>query len=93
MGYNNGTKTISHGGNGMPGLLIKKLPPILHERLKARARRNARSMSAEVIVILERALGPGAGPPPIEVVDGMRVRGARTLTDALIDEGRRRGRP
>ena len=53
----------------MPGLLIKNLPKKIHERLKERARVNRRSMSAEVIVILERVLGVRSRPPTLEEID------------------------
>lgn len=77
----------------MPGLLIKDLPNHVHARLKARAAVHRRSMSREALVILERALGDGAGPPTLEEIDAMRVRGTRLLTQDLIDEARESGRP
>ncbi|MBI2566407.1 MAG: Arc family DNA-binding protein [Candidatus Schekmanbacteria bacterium] len=47
----------------MPGLLIKNLPDEIHRRLKNRALENRRSLSAEVIVILEDALCHRGGRP------------------------------
>ena len=40
----------------MPGLVIKDLPAKLHRKLKERAARHRRSMTKEVLVVLERAL-------------------------------------
>jgi len=50
----------------MAALLIKNLPPALHESLRARAERNRRSMTQEVLTIIERTLN-GAEPmvPPV----------------------------
>jgi len=77
----------------MPGLLIKDLPDDLHRRLKARASARGRSMSREVMVILAEALEDRAGPPTLAEVDGLRVRGRRPLTQDLLDEARKTGRP
>ena len=77
----------------MPGLAIKNLPRQLHARLKRRAKANRRSLSSEVVAILERALDDRAGPPTLAEVDAMRVRGARPLTDELIESARTQGRP
>lgn len=40
----------------MPELHVRNLPPELHERLRAQATADGRSMSAEAIVLLRRAL-------------------------------------
>jgi len=40
----------------MSALLIKNMPPELHERLRRRAAEHHRSMNREVIAILEREL-------------------------------------
>jgi plasmid stability protein len=49
----------------MASLLIKNVPPELHARLQETARRNHRSMTKQVIAILEVALGqePTELPP------------------------------
>jgi plasmid stability protein len=52
----------------MAALLIKNMPPPLHERLRRCAVRHHRSMNGEVIAILERELErPEAMelPPPV----------------------------
>jgi plasmid stability protein len=77
----------------MPGLLIKDLPADLHRRLKARAGARGRSMSREAVAILAVALEDRAGPPTLDEVDRLRVRGRRPLTQDLLDEARGTGRP
>lgn len=52
----------------MAALLIKNMPPALHERLRTRAAEHHRSMNREVIAILERELDRAATaelPPPV----------------------------
>jgi len=72
----------------MASLMIRDLPVDLHERLKERARANRRSLNKEALVILEEALGAGGWPPSIEELDKLRVRGARLLTQEMLDEAR-----
>lgn len=53
----------------MSALLIKNMPPPLHERLRQRAAIHHRSMNREVIAILERELESPAAtalPPPVK---------------------------
>ena len=53
----------------MSALLIKNLPPPLHERLRRRAAAHHRSMNREVIAILERELDrPTAAEQPPAVI-------------------------
>lgn len=72
----------------MPGLVIKDLPAKLHRKLKERAARSHRSMTKEVLAIIERALGeetaPPKAPPPF--------KGRFALTDEFIARARREGR-
>jgi len=77
----------------MASLMIRDIPVELHDRLKERAKANRRSLNKEALVILETALGCGAWPPSIEEIDRLRVRGARPLTQELLDEARENGRP
>ncbi len=44
----------------MVTLTIRNVPEVLHARLKARARANHRSLSAEAIACLEEAIRPGS---------------------------------
>jgi len=76
----------------MAGLMIRELPPALHLRLKARAASNHRSLSGEVLVILEEALSLRVEQRDITAVDRLRVRGKRKLTQGLLDRGREEGR-
>jgi len=72
----------------MPGLVIKDLPAKLHRKLKEQAIRHHRSMTKEVLAVLERALSeadrPQEVPPPF--------KGSFALTDEFIDQARRAGR-
>ena len=55
----------------MSALLIKNMPPPLHDRLRHRAAVHHRSMNREVIAILERELeSPTATelPPPVKTL-------------------------
>ncbi len=57
----------------MPALLIKNIPPNLHERLRQRAAAHHRSMNREIISILERELeldltATTELPPPIKTL-------------------------
>lgn len=72
----------------MPGFVIKELPEPLHRKLKQQAARHHRSMTKEVIAVLEQALEAYApqeeAPPPF--------RGRFALTDSFLDQARREGR-
>jgi plasmid stability protein len=72
----------------MTGLVIKELPAGLHRKLKQRAARHRRSMTKEVLAVLERAVGeearPQAAPAPF--------KGRVALTDGFIARARRQGR-
>ncbi len=71
----------------MPGIVIRDLPPVLHERLRAEAQRHHRSMNKEVVTILEEALGKNTErtyPPPVKL--------AIPLTDAFLNKAKRWGR-
>ncbi len=77
----------------MPSVLVKNIPEELHRRLKERAAHNRRSLNSELLVILESAVADTAGPPPLEVVDRLRIAGSGPLTDAILGEARSTGRP
>lgn len=72
----------------MPGLVIKDFPPELHRKLKEQATRHHRSMTKEVVALLEQALGQGPRreefPPPF--------KGRFPVTDEFIDRAKREGR-
>ncbi len=71
----------------MPALLIKDIPPEVHEWLKREAERNRRSMTQQAIVVLEermRRFRAVRFPPPAKT---------RTiLTAEFIDRAKREGR-
>jgi len=71
----------------MRGIVIRELPPALHERLKQEAQRHHRSMAKKVLTILEDALGkcmPQTYSPPVKL--------AVPLTDAFINKAIHWGR-
>jgi len=72
----------------MVGLVIKNLPPELHQKLKERARRHHRSMMKEALTILEQALEGQMNlkevPPP--------YKGKFEMTDDFLDRAKREGR-
>ena len=67
-------------------ILIKDVPPELHERLREAAARDHRSLNKEVIALLEAALSerPASLPPPIKP--------AFPLTQDWLDQVRAHGR-
>ena len=74
----------------MPG--IKDVPKDLHQKLKARAEANRRSLSREALTILEGSLDDRAGRATLEEIDRARIRGAKPLPQSVIDRARRRDR-
>ena len=70
----------------MTALLIKDVPPEVHEWLRREAERNRRSMTQQAIVVLEermRRFRPVRFPPP--------VRTRTTLTAEFIHRAKREG--
>ncbi len=74
----------------MPGLVIKNLPPTLHRKLKKQAARNHRSMTKQVLAILERILSEEREP---EEETPPPLKGRFPLTRKFIDKAKREGRP
>ena len=73
----------------MSALLIRDLPEELHDRIKDLAQRNQRSLSAEVIGLLERALAEhdevaSTMPPPLV--------GTFPITNEWLDKAKNEGR-
>ena len=58
----------------MATIIIRDLPDDLHQRLKAQARRNHRSLTKEAVALIERHLGPlrpaAELPPPLHLKAG-----------------------
>ncbi len=59
----------------MPTITVRDVPAFVHERLKRRAEAHNRSLSGEVIELLEQAV---LGPPP-----------ARRLAESILDDLKR----
>jgi plasmid stability protein len=57
----------------MPVLHVRNVPDSLYEQIKQQAQRSNRSISAQVITLLQRALTDG-GPPQSEVLGSIRRR-------------------
>lgn len=76
----------------MAGLLIKDVPRDLHEKLKERAAANRRSLSGEVLTILDSVLHDRSGPLTLAEIDRLRTRGRRPLTDVVLERARKRNR-
>lgn len=80
----------------MATMTIKNMPDDLYEALKESAAANRRSLNSQAILCLERAVQS----KPIDMrrlVSRVRARRAELegvfLTDADIDEAKRKGRP
>jgi plasmid stability protein len=73
-------------------LVVKNIPDELHERLRARARTNHRSVTQEAIVILRTGLGSTvAKREPIQLPPPIRLKGGPLTIEqieAAIAEGR-----
>jgi len=72
----------------MPGLLIKELPAEVHQKLKARAAKNRRSMTKEALYLLETALLEEKPQRP-ELPEPLQ--GNFPLTNEWIDKAKREG--
>ena len=72
----------------MPDLLVRDLSPELHQALKERAERHHRSLSAEVVSIVERAV---LGPRPMTTAElkARRVVGLKPLTEDVLEQARK----
>ena len=74
----------------MATLVIKNLPDELHARLREQAQRNHRSVTKEVVNLIESGLHAPRLPPrlsaPLELADG-RLPGIDEI-EAAIAEGR-----
>ena len=74
---------------------VKNIPEDVYEKLKARAERNHRSINGEIISVLAAATAFKHASAD-EIIARARVLRARTggfLTDDLIDQAKREGRP
>ena len=73
----------------MSTLVIKNLPDGLHARLKEQAARNRRSVTKEVVTLIEAGLGVGRAPAPLPPLIKLRAGRRTGIADleAAIAEG------
>lgn len=77
----------------MASILVRNVPTHIHSQLKVRARKNRRSLAAEVLTLLEEGLASRSGPLGPDELDKMRVKGAFPLTQEFLDQAIEEGRP
>lgn len=77
----------------MPALTVRNIPPRLYERLRERAERHRRSLSGEVVTLLEETLRTQPFDPEALIAEAtaFHARFEQTLPD-LAAEGKRQGR-
>ncbi len=67
----------------MPAIVVRDLPPAIHQKLKQQAERNHRSMNREIIAVLEREMN---APRPVELpapVKSLVPVDGRSIADAI----------
>ncbi len=73
----------------MPTIVVKNVPEAVHARLKAQAERNHRSVSKELLTLIESTTAPKRVaptlPPPIKLKGGPLTT---EEIEAAINEGR-----
>lgn len=71
----------------MASIVVKDIPEKLHSRLKAQAKEHRRSMSQEIMTILENGLSVPKKRrwPPL-------IKANVLITDEMINEAKREGR-
>jgi plasmid stability protein len=77
----------------MTSILVRNGPDHIHSQLKVRARKNRRSLAAEVLTLLEAGLVSRSDPLGPDQLDQMRVKGAFPLTQQFLDDSIDEGRP
>jgi plasmid stability protein len=78
----------------MANVTIKDLPTRLHQRLKANAKLNRRSLNSEVITLLEGAVEPRkmSVDEILAAARSVRAQVKRELSDQEINRAKRQGR-
>lgn len=78
----------------MANVTIKDLPAELHQRLKEKAKRNRRSLNAEVITLLEASMEPRKVNVDeiLAAARAVRSQVKRELSDQEISRMKRQGR-
>lgn len=74
----------------MASLVIKNLPPELHNRLKKEALKAHRSMTKEAIYLMEAGLKDSSGPVQAQEIPAP-YQGKKPLTDKMIQKWKRQG--
>lgn len=74
----------------MSTLVVKNLPDHLHERLKFQARRNHRSVTKEVVSLIEAGIGNSGARPGLPAP--LKLKSGRRLTIKEIEEAIAEGR-
>ena len=72
----------------MPEILIKDLPPKLHQKLKERAAQHHRTVTMEVLAMIEDVLGDEELAKEIPAP----FKGRFPLTDQIIERAKAEGR-
>ena len=75
----------------MPAIVVRDVPPVLHQRLKQEAERHHRSMNREIIAILEKELGATRSSSLPEPIRLKKPVDPRWIAD-MIREARERNR-
>lgn len=73
----------------MPTIVLKNVPEAVHARLKAQAERNRRSVSKELLTLIESNIAPKRIAPPLP--PPIKLKGGPVTTEeieAAINEGR-----
>ena len=80
----------------MPSLTIKSIPEDLLAKLRHSATAHRRSLNSEVLVCLEHSLSPKQIDPEgfLTRIEYLQERtNLPRLTDAMLDQAKRQGRP
>lgn len=67
----------------MSTLVIKNLPAALHEKLRAQAVRHHRSVTKEVVTLIEAAVAPQQ--PMVELAPPLKLKSGRLLSIDAIE--------
>ena len=79
----------------MPTITLKDIPANVHKALKRRAKRNGRSLNREILAILASSVMPRKIDVDSYLVEIRQHRESLPgrLTEDLLDEAKRTGRP
>ena len=80
----------------MPSITVKNVPVDLYERLRQSAKANRRSINAEIIVYIERAVTPQPVDPEAVIASAREMRektAGYRITDEDLSAAKADGRP